>query len=43
MGGLTMKRVNNIYHIICDLDRIMYFEHVVSVNTVNKKKVEKFQ
>ena len=38
-----MKRVNNIYYKICDVDNIMKFEHVVSVNTSNKKKVEKFQ
>lgn len=38
-----MKRVNNIYHKICDIDNIMKFEHIVSVNTSNKKKVEKFQ
>ena len=38
-----MKRVNNIYHKICDIDNIMKFEHIVSVNTSNKRKVEKFQ
>ena len=38
-----MKRVNNIYYKICDIDNIMKFEHIVSVNTSNKKKVEKFQ
>ena len=38
-----MKRVNNIYHKICDIDNIMKYEHIVSVNTANKKKVEKFQ
>ena len=38
-----MKRVNNIYHKICDIDNIMKFEHIISVNTSNKKKVEKFQ
>ena len=38
-----MKRVNNIYYKICDIDNIMEFEHIVSVNTSNKKKVEKFQ
>ena len=38
-----MKRVNNIYHKICDVDNIMKYEHIVSVNTSNKRKVEKFQ
>ena len=38
-----MKRVNNIYHKISDIDNIMKFEHIVSVNTSNKRKVEKFQ
>ena len=38
-----MKRVNNIYHKICDIDNIMKFEHIISVNTSNKKKVEKIQ
>ena len=38
-----MKRVNNIYHKICDIDNIMKFENIISVNTSNKKKVEKFQ
>jgi len=38
-----MKRVNNIYYKICDIDNIMKFEHIISVNTSNKKKVEKFQ
>ena len=40
---MNMKRVNNIYHKICDIDNIMKFEHIISVNTSNKKKVEKFQ
>ena len=40
---MVMKRVNNIYHKICDIDNIMKFEHIVSVNTSNKRKVEKFQ
>ena len=35
--------MNNLYHKICDIDNIMTFEHIVSVNTSNKKKVEKFQ
>ena len=38
-----MKRVNNIYYKICDINNIMKYEHIVSVNTANKKKVEKFQ
>ena len=38
-----MKIVNNIYHKICDVDNIMKYEHIVSVNTSNKRKVEKFQ
>ena len=38
-----MKRVNNIYYKICDIDNIMKFEHIISVNTSNKKKVEKIQ
>ena len=41
--GVVMKRVNNIYYKICDIDNIMKFEHIVSINTSNKKKVEKFQ
>ena len=40
---MNMKRVNNIFHKICDIDNIMKFEHIISVNTSNKKKVEKFQ
>lgn len=38
-----MKRVNNIYHKICDVDNIMMFEHIVSVNTSNKKKLKNFK
>ena len=38
-----MKRVNNKYYKICDIDNLMEFEHIVSVNTSNKKKVDKFQ
>lgn len=37
-----MKRVNNIYHKICDLDNIVDFAHLVSTNTKNKMKIEKF-
>ena len=40
---MNMKRVNNIYYKICDIDNIMKFEHIISVNTSNKKKVEKIQ
>lgn len=38
-----MKRVNNIYSKICDVDNIMEFEYIISVNTKNKNKVERFQ
>lgn len=37
-----MKRVNNIYSKICDLDNIVDFAHLVSTNTKNKMKIEKF-
>lgn len=43
MAGVTMKRINNIYSRICDIDNIIKYEHIVSVNTKNKKKVEQFQ
>lgn len=38
-----MKRVNNIYKNICDIDNIMYCEHIVSLHTKNKRKVERYQ
>lgn len=38
-----MKRVNNIYKDICDIDNIMYCEHIVSLHTKNKRKVERYQ
>ena len=41
--GWVMKRVANIYNKICDINNIMEFEHIVSVNTKNKKKVERFE
>lgn len=37
-----MKRVNNIYYKICDLDNIIDFSKIISVRTKNKKKVELF-
>lgn len=38
-----MKRVNNIYHRINDIDIIMdMYDHVVSRNTKNKRKIERF-
>ena len=38
-----MKRVNNIYDKICDLDNIMDMAHKVCLNTRNKKKVDRFE
>ena len=37
-----MKRVNNLYSKIYDIDNIMDYAHIVCVNTANKVKVEKF-
>ena len=38
-----MKRVNNLYKKICDLDVIMdMYDHAIRVNTKNKKKIQKF-
>ena len=38
-----MKRVNNLYRSICDLDNIIEMTNIVCKNTKNKKKVEKFE
>ena len=38
-----MKRVNNLYKKICDLDVIMdMYDSVIRVNTKNKKKIQNF-
>ena len=38
-----MKRVNNLYNRICDIDTIInVYDKVVRVNTRNKYKIEKF-
>lgn len=37
-----MKRVNNIYNQIYDIDNILEYAHVVCLNTTNKNKVERF-
>lgn len=37
-----MKRVNNIYKNICELDNILEMAHMVCLNTNNKNKVENF-
>ena len=38
-----MKRFNNLYKYICDIDTIMdMYDNVVSKNTKNKSKIEKF-
>ena len=37
-----MKRLNNIYYKICDIDNIMKYEHIVSDNTANKRKLRIF-
>lgn len=38
-----MKRKNNLYKKICDINNIIKYEHNVSLNTKNKTKVEKFE
>lgn len=38
-----MKRVNNLYKNICDIDKIMaMYDHVIRLNTKNKQKIEEF-
>ena len=38
-----MKRQNNLYNIICDIDVIMkIYDNVIKLNTKNKRKVQKF-
>lgn len=37
-----MKRVNNIYKKIYDIDNILEYAHIVCLNTTNKNKVERF-
>lgn len=41
--GLNMKRVDNIYNKICDIDNIMDMAHKVVINTTNKRKVDRFE
>ena len=39
-----MKRVNNIYNKICDINVIMdMYDKVIKTNTKNKKKIQKFE
>ena len=39
-----MKRVNNIYNKICDIDVIMdMYDKVIKTNTKNKKKIQNFE
>jgi len=38
-----MKRVNNIYYKICNIDNIINMEHTISINTKNKIRIEKYQ
>ena len=38
-----MKRVNNIYYKICNIDNIINMEHIISINTKNKIIIEKYQ
>ena len=43
VGEIIMKRINNIYDNITDIDVIMYmYDNVVSKNTKNKRKIEIF-
>lgn len=38
-----MKRVNNLYKTICDIDKIMdMYDHSIRHNTKNKQKIEEF-
>ena len=38
-----MKRANNLYNKICDLDVIMkMYDKAIRINTKNKKKVQQF-
>ena len=38
-----MKRVNNLYKKICDIDVIMdMYDHAIKINTKNKKKIQEF-
>ena len=42
-GLIQMKRVNNTYYKICDIDVIMnMYDKVTKTNTRNKYKIEKF-
>ena len=39
-----MKRVNNLYNKICDINVIMdMYDKVIKVNTKNKKKIQNFE
>lgn len=39
-----MKRVNNIYNKICDIDIVMdMYDKVIKINTKNKKKIQNFE
>ena len=38
-----MKRKNNLYKKICDIDVIMnMYDNVIRINTKNKNKIQKF-
>ena len=43
MGGLEVKRVNNLYNILFDIDYILNTYNIIKKNTKNKNKLDKFE
>ena len=43
MGGLEVKRVNNLYNRLFDIDFILNTYNIIKKNTKNKNKLEKFE
>ncbi len=43
MGGLEVKRVNNLYNQLFDIDFILNTYKIIKKNTKNKNKLEKFE
>ena len=43
MGGLEVKRVNNLYNQLFDINFILNTYNIIKKNTKNKNKLEKFE
>ena len=41
MLGLSMKKIENLYNTIVDINKM--YDHKIKVNTKNKKKLENFE